>query len=132
MKKNDQGHIGVHFLDKGREPQCPPNPQFPNGQEIDASLGAYVTCTVDLPYPAKRCGLWQVTCSTCGLSVTLTAAGRPDDPKSVKLGCRRIGATGNFPHGKLNREDEGELTLAVSVAFATTVLKYAHQIVSAK
>ncbi len=31
-----------------------------------------------------------------------------------KAGKVELGATGNFPHGKLNKHDEGELRLAVA------------------
>ena len=77
----------VEFIDSGREPKCAPNPAYPDGQDIDASSGAEATCTADIPYPAPRCGVMLVKCAKCGLRVGLTVAGRPDDPKSVKLGC---------------------------------------------
>lgn len=80
----------VEFIDGGREPQCPPNPAYPEGMDIDASHGADSTCTVAIPYPAPRCGLMIVECPKCGLRVGLTVAGRPDDPRSVKLGCLRV------------------------------------------
>lgn len=80
--------LSVRWIDSGREPQCEPNPDFPNGIDIDASEGAAATCRADLPYPAKRCGLFIVDCPRCGLRVAVTTAGRPDDPKSVKIACR--------------------------------------------
>ena len=83
----------VEWHDHGREPQCPPNPEYPFGIDADASDGADVTCQVDLPYPAQRCGVYVVTCAICGLRVGVTAAGRPDDPKSVKVACRPMGRT---------------------------------------
>lgn len=36
------------------------------GKPIDGSLGAATTCTVDLPYPARRCGRYEVRCKACG------------------------------------------------------------------
>ena len=80
--------IKVMFLDSGREPKCAPNPYFPEGQNIDLSLGASKTCAVELPYPAPRCGVMLAKCGKCGLSVGLTVAGRVDDPRTVKLGCK--------------------------------------------
>ena len=77
----------VEFIDSGREPQCAPHPAYPDGLDIDASNGAEATCTVNIPYPAPRCGVMIVKCAKCGLHIGLTVAGRPDDPKSVKLGC---------------------------------------------
>jgi hypothetical protein len=77
----------VDWIDRGREPKCAPDPLFPNGKDVDASVGAKRACLVELPYPAKRCGLYVVKCSECGLSVGITTAGRPDDPKSVKVAC---------------------------------------------
>lgn len=79
----------VTWLDKGREPKCAPNPDFPNGMDAGASLGAETTCTIDLPYPAPRCGVYVVRCKACGHSVGVTTAGRPDDPRSLKMACNR-------------------------------------------
>jgi hypothetical protein len=106
--------LHVAWDDHGREPQCPPNPLLPDGLDVDVSEGAKKTCAVALPYPAPRCGVWVICCDECGLSVGVTAAGRPDDPRSVKVACTPLGPTGDFPKGKLNEEDEGGLTMAVS------------------
>jgi hypothetical protein len=82
--------IEIHWLDRGREPQCPPNPAHPHGIDVDLSDGADTTCTVGLPYPAKRCGLYMVACRKCGIKVGITTAGRPDDPRSVTLPCQEV------------------------------------------
>ena len=81
--------IDVKFLDAGRFPQCKPDPHFPKGRDIDASDGASLTCCRNLPYPAPRCGVYVVQCNDCGLNVALTVAGRPDDPRTVKLACKQ-------------------------------------------
>lgn len=78
----------ITWMDAYREPQEKPNPNFPEGIDLDSSQGALVTCKVDLPYPAKRCGAYVVRCTLCGLSVACTTAGRPDDPRSLKLACK--------------------------------------------
>ena len=80
--------LKVRWLDRGREPQCAPNPAHPKGIDVDMTDGAAKTCFTDLPYPAKRCGLYVIECETCGLRVAVTTAGRPDDPRSAKLGCK--------------------------------------------
>ena len=104
----------IEWIDRGREAQCAPDPAFPDGKDVDVSNGAVQTCKIALPYPAPRCGLWAVACDVCGLRVALTAAGRPDDGRSVRLPCGlKLGATGQFPQGKLGEGDEGELRLAV-------------------
>jgi hypothetical protein len=106
----------VTFVDSGREPQVPPNPAYPEGIDLDLTEGAAVqSCKVMLPYPAPRCGLMAVVCKRCGFTVAATVAGRPDDPRSVRLACNQTGATGRFPEGISRRPgDEGELTIAVS------------------
>jgi hypothetical protein len=81
----------TYWIDRGREPQCKPNPKYPNGIDADISDGAAVTCTADLPYPARRCGIYIVECETCGMRFGVTTAGRPDDPRSVKLACKTRG-----------------------------------------
>ena len=89
-----QDHLKVTWHDAGREPKCAPDPAYPNGIDIDLSgRGALVTCKRDLPYPAKRCGQFFVYCETCGQNVVITTAGRPDDPRSVKLACMSGKAT---------------------------------------
>lgn len=79
--------LSVKWIDHGREPQCKPNPAHPSGIDIDMSEGQAATCETALPYPAKRCGVFMVHCDVCGLSAVITTAGRPDDPRSVKVGC---------------------------------------------
>jgi hypothetical protein len=80
----------VQWIDRGREPQCPSRPEFPNG--IDIVVGQPPSCTVELPYPAKRCGYYVVKCRLCGFSVICTTAGRPDDPKSLTVPCLKAAA----------------------------------------
>ncbi len=82
------GQHTVEWIDRGREPQCAPNPRYPEGVDVDLSLVGAASCKVDLPYPAKRCGILRVECKVCGFSVDLTTAGRPDDPRSVKIACK--------------------------------------------
>lgn len=81
--------LKVEFIDSGREPQCEPNPAFPDGQHIDSSMGAENACTANIPYPAPRCGLMIVECPKCGMRVALTVAGRIDDPRTVKIACKQ-------------------------------------------
>lgn len=80
----------IDWIDRGREPQCPPNPAFPNGVDADCTLGLTDGCTVKLPYPAERCGYYYVECCKCKTNAIITTAGRPDDPRSVKLPCKEI------------------------------------------
>jgi len=82
-------NLSVSWLDHGREPKEKPDPDYPEGKDIDIALGAKPACKVALPYPAPRCGIYLVTCETCGLRVGVTTAGRPDDPRSVSVACRR-------------------------------------------
>lgn len=77
----------VRFEDSGRSAQCPPNPAYPTGIDVDGSCGAAKSCTVAIPYPSPRCGLQVISCRACGLTVAITVAGRVDDPRSIKLAC---------------------------------------------
>jgi hypothetical protein len=82
----------VKWLDGNREPRNAPNPKYPNGKDIDFSRSAIPgspACKLDLDYPAKRCGLYIVECKLCGITVAISTAGRPDDPRSVLIGCKR-------------------------------------------
>lgn len=80
----------IQWLDLKREPQCPPDPKHPLGVDFDISEGAERVCSVPLPYPAKRCGVYVVTCDVCRLRIAITTAGRPDDPRSLKVACRQL------------------------------------------
>lgn len=80
----------VSWIDRGREPQSPPDPKYPDGVDADASGGAAQTCKVMLPYPARRCGYHTVVCKVCGTSGVITTAGRPDDPRSIKVACKKL------------------------------------------
>ncbi len=77
----------ITWLDRGREPQWDPNPAYPTGIDVDISAGAPRRCTTALPYPARRVGLYSLFCTHCGVSVLLSTAGRPDDPRSVTVAC---------------------------------------------
>ncbi|WP_340667822.1 hypothetical protein [Bradyrhizobium ottawaense] len=81
--------IKVRWIDRGREPQVAPNPAYPNGIDVDLSDGAKVACLAELPCPARRIGLYILKCDECGQTAAITTAGRPDDPRSAKLGCRK-------------------------------------------
>jgi hypothetical protein len=83
VKKHD-----VTWVSRGRKAECPPNPLFPNGKIVMAHGALAPFCTVDLPYPAACVGTWIVVCSECGLRAVVTAAGRPDDPHQVRIGCK--------------------------------------------
>jgi hypothetical protein len=76
----------VEWNDGKREPQCPSDPAYPDGIDVDVSSGK-TACVVSLPYPAKRCGFYVVRCRLCDFSVALTTAGRRDDPRSIKIPC---------------------------------------------
>ncbi len=82
-------HI-VEFMPSGRgKAQCAPDPRYPDGKDIDISDGA-LACAIQLPYPAPECGAWVVKCNACERgAIAITAAGRPDDPRLVKIPCIR-------------------------------------------
>lgn len=82
--------LTVEWIDRGREPQCEPNPDYPDGIDVDCSDGAQSTCSTPLPYPAKRCGLFLVKCERCGFTAAITTAGRADDPRSVIVPCKPL------------------------------------------
>ena len=75
--------IKIEFISHGRKAKCPANPQFPGGKDIDAT-GGMEGLWVDLPYPAKECGIWIVSGPNI-MRTAITAAGRTDDPKKVKV-----------------------------------------------
>lgn len=78
----------VEWIDHGREPEHPANPDYPNGVVIDGGRGAGEACYIELDYPARRCGLYIVTCLKCGYRAGVTTAGRRDDPRAITLPCQ--------------------------------------------
>jgi hypothetical protein len=84
------GKIHITWVDDHREPKNPPDPLYPHGIDLDMSDGQEA-CAIQLPYPARRCGWFHVKCLLCGTDAIITTAGRPDDPRSVKLRCKLRG-----------------------------------------
>ncbi len=79
--------FSVKFVPSGRgKAQCASDPEFPDGKDIILSDHGKV-CHLALPYPSPECGVIMVKCNYCGLSIGITAAGRPDDPKSITIRC---------------------------------------------
>lgn len=79
--------LSAVWHDAGREPKNPPNPAYPDGIDLDLSNGEK-SCGRPLPHPAKRCGAYLVRCGHCGAKVVVTTAGRPDDPRSIRIACK--------------------------------------------
>ena len=89
MNPDAEWKFDIEWVDFGREPTCRPDPHYPQGIDVDVSAGREPNCTVELPYPAKRCGSYHIVCSACKLTVAISTAGRADDPRSVKVACKR-------------------------------------------
>lgn len=85
--------IDVKFIDDRRQATEKPNPKFPNGMPVNLAADNVLakTCTRNLPYPAPRCGFYEITCRTCGIMVVTSVAGRPDDPNIITLPCKAKG-----------------------------------------
>jgi hypothetical protein len=83
-------NLEIFWIDHEREPKSPADPAYPKGIDIDLTRGRLEFCETNLPYPAPRCGMFSIKCRTCGFSTLITTAGRPDDPRSIKLPCDKI------------------------------------------
>lgn len=80
--------IRILWRDSGREPQEKPDAAYSDGMHVRLPAGQ-TGCIVKLPYPAQRCGMFILTCNRCGASAAITTAGRPDDPRSFELRCKK-------------------------------------------
>ena len=79
----------INFMPSGRgKAKCPPNPNYPTGQELDL-CGEKSGIWIDLPYPAPECGVFILWGERIG-KVAITVAGRSDDPKRVKIPFRGL------------------------------------------
>lgn len=83
-----QDQFTIQWRDSGEEPRVTPNPDYPDGIDLDMTEPGMPSCQTALPYPAKRIGLYIVICTKCGLRFGVTTAGRPDDPRSVRVSCK--------------------------------------------
>lgn len=81
--------LTAKWIDRGREPQCAPDPDFPYGRFIDATHGQTPFCERALDCPTPRCGYWLVVCDRCKFSIVITTAGRPDDPCKIRVPCKK-------------------------------------------
>lgn len=81
----------VQFIDHGREPTERSDPRHPDGVQINLATAIHKSCTRNLPYPAPRCGLYEVTCRKCGYRAVVAVAGRADDPRMITMPCRQGG-----------------------------------------
>lgn len=86
-----KSRLKAKWIDSGLSPQHAPDPRFPNGIAIPALHPDEANCSMQLPYPARRVGYYLVECQRCRLTVLVTTAGRPDDPRSVALNCNLRG-----------------------------------------
>lgn len=81
--------IKVRWIDAHKEPRCTPDPNYPDGKDVDLAYGDEPkTCVVTLFCPAPRIGAYELVCDVCGYRAYITTAGRPDDPRSARLPCR--------------------------------------------
>jgi hypothetical protein len=78
------------FIDEGRQAEHPPDPNFPLGIGVDCTAGR-PGCAVALRYPALGIGKWFIRCDACGTNALVSAAGRSDDPHTVRLPCKPQG-----------------------------------------
>ena len=91
-KKEKHMTIEVTFIDSGREPECKPDPAYPNGKLVNCATSPLVkTCTRNLPYPAPRVGSYLIRCIKCDWRGVVTVAGRPDDPSMITIPCKAKG-----------------------------------------
>ena len=79
----------IEWKGTGAQAKCPPDPEHPNGVNLVLARSGDRCCTTDLPYPAPGVGSHIVECTVCGLRAAVSAAGRPDDPKSLRVACLR-------------------------------------------
>lgn len=82
--------LEVQWFDRGFVATKPADPRYPIGMDIvEPSFDPeQPSCSTALKWPAPRCGHHVVLCDTCGKSITVTTAGRLDDPRSLKINCK--------------------------------------------
>jgi hypothetical protein len=89
-----EGSIDVRFIDTGIRSTQKADSRYPDGKALILLLvGCDVqkTCTRNLPYPAPRCGSYEVECAVCGFRALFPVTGRPDDPNMITMPCKGNG-----------------------------------------
>jgi hypothetical protein len=90
----DEAPLSAKFIgDDGRQPTCAPDPRYPDGKDVDAAVGL-AGCSITLEHPTPCCGWWLIRCERCTHTSVVTAAGRPDDPRTITVPCLK-----EAPHG---------------------------------
>jgi hypothetical protein len=88
-----EDQFSVEWVDRGRPPRAASNPAFPDGVDVDLRADPdHPACLAELPYPTghTNIGGWLVKCRECGVTAMITAASRPDDPRSAMIPCKRV------------------------------------------
>ena len=80
-------NLKIRFQTLHRQARCAPDPAYPEGIDVDNTEGQLPSCYTKLPYPAECCGIFLVTCEVCHKRYAITTAGRPDDPRSLRILC---------------------------------------------
>lgn len=84
--------IDVRFIDGGRKATEKPNPKYPDGMDVNLAPHALAKiCARNVPYPAPRCGFYEIKCRVCAFAGIISVAGRADDPRSVAIPCKPKG-----------------------------------------
>lgn len=87
--------IKVTWVSHNRKAKNQPDPRYPNGIALDISYGRVPSCFVEFTYPAPECGIYLVECDVCNQVTAITAAGRLDDPVSVRFACKWMPPAGS-------------------------------------
>jgi hypothetical protein len=82
--------LHAKWFGEDRKARHPPDPRYPLGMSVDCTEGR-PGCTTTLQYPAPGIGKWIIRCDACGTFSIVSAAGRVDDPHTVRLPCKPRG-----------------------------------------
>lgn len=78
----------IRWMDGKTETERPSDPRYATGMNVDLTFGQRPFCKAELQYPVPRCGQHVGRCVVCNFLIALMTAGRPDDPRTVKVPCK--------------------------------------------
>ncbi len=81
-------NLSVRFRTRFGSTKLVPSPRYPDGSDLDLSEDLAQTCSAKLQPMLRKLGVYEVRCSTCGLSVAIISAGTTDDPRAIRVPCR--------------------------------------------
>ena len=86
--------LEVLWFDRTLARSDAPDPEYPEGVDLDLCRDIGPACWTALRYPARGPGYYHIACTRCGSATGCMTKGQTDDPRSIRLPCRVSAVSG--------------------------------------